>query len=134
MRWLEIEEGHHELSHEPDDNQAAQEKLVKINRWHCEQIAYLAHRLQSIPEPTGDGTMLDHTTIVWTNELGKREFSYVGKHSVRHGGRRTWIQTVVPWIAEAWPIIDSYVDCPCLCHHIPSFGNPEYCEQGPLIL
>jgi hypothetical protein len=24
-----------------------------------------------VPEPGGSGTMLDNTTIVWTNELGK---------------------------------------------------------------
>ena len=71
MRWLGIDEGHHGLSHEPDDNADAQEKLVKINTWFCEQLAYLAKKLDAIPEPGGDGTMLDHTTIVWTNELGK---------------------------------------------------------------
>jgi hypothetical protein len=135
MRWLEIEEGHHELSHEPDDNQAAQEKLVKINRWHCEQIAYLAHRLQSMPEPTGDGTMLDHTTIVWTNELGKGN-----SHTLEN----------IPFVMVGGGLgfqTGRAVDCGGVAHnrllmsiahafghHIPSFGNPEYCEQGPLIL
>lgn len=71
MRWLDIHEDHHHLSHEPDNNADAQEKLVKINIWLCEQLAYLAKKLGSIPEPGGQGTMLDHTTIVWTNELGK---------------------------------------------------------------
>ena len=71
MRWLDIEEGHHDLSHEPDSNTAAQEKLTKINRWYCEQLAYLVQRLHETPEPGGEGTLLDNTTIVWTNELGK---------------------------------------------------------------
>jgi hypothetical protein len=71
MRWLGIDEGHHGLSHEPDSNAAAQEKLVKINTWFCEQLAALAKKLDSIPEPGGSGTMLDNTTIIWTNELGK---------------------------------------------------------------
>src|SRR5690606_6328054 len=72
MRWLGIEEGHHGLSHEPDDNQDAHEKLKKINSWFAGELAYLAGRLASIPEPSGaGGSMLDHTQIVWVNELGK---------------------------------------------------------------
>ena len=71
MRWLDIHDDHHHLSHEPDSNADAQEKLVKINIWLCEQLAYLARKLDAIPEPGGHGTLLDNTTIVWTNELGK---------------------------------------------------------------
>ena len=71
MKWLDVNEGHHELSHEPDTNEKAQEKLVKINKWYCEQMAYLAKRLSETPEPGGSGSLLDNTLIVWTNELGK---------------------------------------------------------------
>jgi len=34
-------------------------------------FAYLARRLSETPEPTGEGSMLDHTLLVWTNELAK---------------------------------------------------------------
>jgi hypothetical protein len=71
MRWLGVEEGHHSLSHDPDDNKASYEKLRKINTWFCGEFAYLAKRLAETPEPAGDGTMLDNTLLVWTNELGK---------------------------------------------------------------
>ncbi|MBY0456267.1 MAG: DUF1552 domain-containing protein, partial [Gemmataceae bacterium] len=71
MKWLGIDEGHHDLSHEPDSNEKAQEKLVKINKWYCEQVAYLAKRLSETKEPGGNGSLLDNTLIVWTNELGK---------------------------------------------------------------
>jgi hypothetical protein len=71
MRWLGVEEGHHELSHDPDLKTESQEKLTKINVWYCEQLRYLADQLAATPEPGGEGTMLDHTTIIWTNELGK---------------------------------------------------------------
>jgi hypothetical protein len=71
MRWLGVEEGHHTLSHEPDDNKDAFAKLQKINSWFCGEFAYLAKRLSETPEPAGDGTMLDNTLLVWTNELGK---------------------------------------------------------------
>jgi len=71
MRWLGVEEGHHTLSHEPDDNKEAFAKLQKINSWFCGEFAYLAKRLSETPEPSGDGTMLENTLLVWTNELGK---------------------------------------------------------------
>ena len=70
MRWLGIDEGHHSLSHEPDGNKDAVDKLTRINAWYAEQVAALCAQLQSTPEPGGDGTMLDHTTVVWTNEMG----------------------------------------------------------------
>ncbi len=34
MHWLGVSEGHHELSHEPDSDTKAQEKLTKINKWY----------------------------------------------------------------------------------------------------
>lgn len=71
MRWLGIEEGHHSLSHDPDDNKDSYAKLMKINTWFAGEFAYLAKRLSETPEPTGDGSMLDNTLLVWTNELGK---------------------------------------------------------------
>ena len=71
MRWLGINEGHHSISHEPDNNEKAYEELIRINHWYAQQVAYLARRLRDTPEPDGDGNLLDHTTIVWTNELGK---------------------------------------------------------------
>ncbi len=51
MKWLGISESHHELSHEPDKNEEAYEKLIKINTWYAEQVALLAKRLSETPEP-----------------------------------------------------------------------------------
>ncbi|MDQ3036255.1 MAG: DUF1552 domain-containing protein, partial [Myxococcota bacterium] len=67
--WIGITQGHHDLSHEGDSNADAKAKLVQINRWYAEQLAYLLERLESIPE--GDGTMLDNTIVFWGNELSK---------------------------------------------------------------
>ncbi|MEM6787870.1 MAG: DUF1552 domain-containing protein [Myxococcota bacterium] len=67
--FLGFTDKHHELSHEPDSNGAAQNKLVQINRFFAGQLRYLMDRLAEVPE--GDGTMLDNTLIVWGNELGK---------------------------------------------------------------
>lgn len=71
MRWLDINEGHHGLSHEPDSNEDAYEKLIRINTWYAEQVAHMARRMKETPDPSGQGSLLDNTTIVWTNELGK---------------------------------------------------------------
>lgn len=72
MRWLDIQEGHHSLSHEPDSNDDAVDKLTRINSWFAGELAYLCKRLAETPEPGGvGGTMLDHTQVIWVNELGK---------------------------------------------------------------
>ncbi|MEP6651927.1 MAG: DUF1552 domain-containing protein [Myxococcales bacterium] len=65
--WLGITEAHHELSHRGDDDAAAVDKLTRINRWYATQLATLIAKLKAIPE--GAGTMLDHTLILWCNEL-----------------------------------------------------------------
>ena len=54
MRWLGVEEGHHSLSHEPDTNEVAYEKLKRINEWFAGELAYMVRRLAETPEPGGD--------------------------------------------------------------------------------
>lgn len=135
MRWLGIEEDHHGLSHEPDSNADAVEKLTKINIWYCEQIAHLAHRLAETPEPGGTGTMLDHTTIVWTNELGKGNSHTLDNIPfVVLGGGMGWSMgrslklggvshnRLLMSLAHGFG------------HRIATFGNPDHCNDGPLIL
>jgi hypothetical protein len=68
--WLGIQQGHHDLSHHGDSDVEANTKLMKINRWYAEQMAYLIGRLRAIPD--GDGrTLLDNTVVFWVNEQGK---------------------------------------------------------------
>ncbi|MDP6679764.1 MAG: DUF1552 domain-containing protein, partial [Verrucomicrobiota bacterium] len=71
MNWLDIKDTHHTLSHETDKNEEAVDKLTRINKWFAGELAYLAKRLAETPEPGNNGSLLDNTTIVWTNELGK---------------------------------------------------------------
>ena len=71
MNWLNINDGHHGLSHESDKNDDAVDKLTRINKWFAGELAYLPKRLAETPEPGANGSLLDNTTIVWTNELGK---------------------------------------------------------------
>jgi len=133
MKWLGIEEGHHSLSHEPDDNEEAYEKLIKINTWYCEQVAYLAKRLSEMPEPGRDGSMLDHTTIVWTNELGK------GNSHTRNnipfvlvGGGLGWKTGVAHDFGRVSHnrLLMSF--CSGMGFPVESFGNPDFCGGGEL--
>ena len=133
LRWLGIDEGHHELSHEPDSNKTAVEKLTKINRWYCEQLAYLAKRLRETPEPGGQGSLLDNTLIVWTNELGKGNshtldnipFVLVGGGLDFKMGRnvkynKTPHNRLLLSLAHGFG------------HRVKKFGNPDFCGDGPL--
>ena len=135
MRWLGIEQGHHELSHDPDLNEGSQEKLTKINTWFCEQMALLAKRLSATKEPGGDGSLLDNTLIVWTNELGKGNshtldnipFVLVGNAGDVKMGRSLKFEKAAHnrlWVAIA----------NAMGHDISTFGNPKLCEGGPLNL
>ncbi|MEM0895614.1 MAG: DUF1552 domain-containing protein [Verrucomicrobiota bacterium] len=143
MRWLDIDDSHHGLSHEKDANKAAQEKLVKINRWFAGEYAYLAKRLAETPEPGGNGSMLDHTTIVWTNELGKGNshtldnipFVLLGNGSGFKMGRslklaadekksNTNVAHNRLWMALAHS----------MGHDLKTFGKPDLCEGGALDL
>ncbi|HTG43046.1 MAG TPA: DUF1552 domain-containing protein [Verrucomicrobiae bacterium] len=135
MKWLGIEEGHHSLSHDPDLNEQSQEKLTKINIWFCEQLAYLCERLSSTPEPGGEGTLLDNTLIVWTNELGKGNshtldnipFVLLGGGAGFKMGRSLNFQKVPHnrlWLSVAQG----------MGHDLSTFGNPKHCSDGPLSL
>ena len=135
MRWLGIEEDHHGLSHEPDSNEVAVEKLTKINVWYCEQIAHLAQRLADAPEPGGTGSMLDHTTIVWTNELGKGNSHTLDNIPfVVLGGGLGWrmCRSLKLGGVSHNRLLMSLAHG--FGHHVTSFGNPDHCKDGPLIL
>ncbi|WP_083457183.1 DUF1552 domain-containing protein [Sandaracinus amylolyticus] len=70
--WAGVDEDFHEIAHGNAVN--AYDKLLAINRWHGEMVAHLCARLDAIPE--GDGTVLDHTIVFWTNELGLQPFGH----------------------------------------------------------
>ncbi len=133
MHWIGVDEGHHELSHLPDSDEKGKEKLVKINKWWCEQMAYLAKRLAETPEPGGPGNMLDNTTILWTNELGKGNshthddtpFVLVGNGLDFKMGRSLKYDRV----AHNRLLISLAHG---MGHRIDKFGNPDFCGQGPL--
>ena len=133
MNWLRVTEGHHELSHRPDTDRPAQEHLTNINKWYCEQLAYLARRLAETREPGGTGSLLDNTLIVWTNELGKGNshtldnipFVMVGGGLDFRMGRSLRYNRV-PHNRLLLSLAHG------MGHRIPRFGNPNFCGDGVL--
>lgn len=133
--WLGIPEGQHSLSHEPDSNAVAKDKLTRINQWYCSQLAYLAKRLAETPEPDGRGSLLDNTLLVWTNELGKGNthtlddipFVLVGGGAGFRMGRSLDLKHVAH---NRFLMSLSHA----FGHRIDHFGNPDYCAAGPLSL
>jgi hypothetical protein len=135
MRWLGIDDAHHTLSHKPNDEAPAQEKLTKIDTWFCQQVAYLAKRLAETPEPGGPGTLLDNTLVVWTNELGEGNthslnnipFVLLGRGLDFHMGRSLKLDNV-PHNRLLMAFAHGFG------HNITTFGNPNFCGAGPLSL
>ncbi len=65
--WLGITTGgHHLTSH--DTSQGAQDLLSGLYTYYAERFAHLLQQLDRLPE--GDGTMLDHTLVIWGTEVG----------------------------------------------------------------
>ncbi len=136
MRWLGIEEGHHSLSHDPDDNKESYAKLMKINTWFAGEFAHLAKRLSETPEPSGEGNMLDNTLLVWTNELGKGNnhtlddipYVMVGGGAGFKMGRSLKFDKAAHnrlWLSVAQGMGH---------HELKTFGKAELCEGGALVL
>jgi hypothetical protein len=133
MHWIGVQEGHHELSHLPDSDAKGQEKLIKINKWWCEQMAYLAKRLAETPEPGGQGSLLDNTLLLWTNELGKGNshtldnipYVLVGNGLDFKMGR----SVKYPRLPHNRLLLALAHG---MGHRIERFGNPDFCAQGPL--
>lgn len=135
MNWLDITDGHHGLSHEPDKNEEAQDKLVRINRWFAGELRYLVEKLAGTPEPGGEGSMLDNTLVVWTNELGKGNshtldnipFVLLGGGFGFQMGRSLKFEKVPHnrlHLALAHAV----------GHRLETFGKVSLCEGGPLDL
>jgi hypothetical protein len=65
-RELGISDAHHPITHHAGNPELI-EKVVRINTYHVDQLAYFLGRLKSTPD--GDGTLLDHSQIVYGSGL-----------------------------------------------------------------
>lgn len=60
--FLEVREGHHAASHNN-----LSESYERISRFHLRQLAYLAGKLDAMPE--GNGTVLDNSCLLWLSNM-----------------------------------------------------------------
>ena len=60
--FLEVREGHHSASHNNTSD-----GYERIARFHLSQLAYLATKLESMPE--GDGTVLDNSCLMFLSNM-----------------------------------------------------------------
>jgi hypothetical protein len=136
--WLGMDRGHHDMSHDGDDNTDTVNKLTQINVWYMQQLAYLMTAMSKIPE--GTGTMLDHTLIFCVNELSRGNVhSHPNMPFMLAGGT-----AAAPAPLKMGRFLQ-YPDSPTIKHNdlmvslinvfgVPdkTFGNPAYCS-GPLV-
>jgi len=60
--FLEVKQAHHGASHYNNNDE-----YERITRWHVSQFAYLASKLDSMPE--GEGTVLDNSCLMFISNL-----------------------------------------------------------------
>ena len=60
--FLDVREAHHPASH--NDQSAAYQR---VTHYYCSQLAYLASRLEAMPE--GNGTVLDNSCLLFTSSM-----------------------------------------------------------------
>jgi hypothetical protein len=72
--WLGISESlHDDLAHHVDEPDPAKRAMIRarlnlFHRWNASQVAYLLGALKAVSEASG--TLLDHSLVLWGNELG----------------------------------------------------------------
>jgi Protein of unknown function (DUF1552) len=76
--FLQVRDGHHGASHNDTS-----EGYERIARYHLSQLAYLAQRLEAMPE--GNGTVLDNSCLMFISNM----FS-----GSRHDNRKVPVVTV----------------------------------------
>ena len=136
MRWLGVTEGQHELSHRPGQRQVQSqvEKLTKINKpGTASNSPTSPSDWPRRPSRAGRGALLDNTTIVWTNELGKGNshtlddipFVLVGGGLDFKMGRSVKYKKL-PHNRLLLAMAHG------MGHPIEKFGNPDFCGGGVL--
>jgi hypothetical protein len=60
--FLDVRDAHHPASHSDTSD-----GYERVSRFYVSQLAHLASRLDAMPE--GNGTVLDHTCLLWLNNM-----------------------------------------------------------------
>ena len=131
--WLGVADGHHSLSHIDDSNAAGVQQFVACERWFAEQFLYLVQKLADTPEPGMQGSMLDHSAVLWAKEMGdSRQHTCKGVPFVIAGGAggRWTLGRKLTFMGESHGKLLVSV-CQAMGLDTTSFGNPMV-GTGPL--
>lgn len=85
----------HRLSHYSNEDDVAREFMLNLNRFHARNLRKLVDLLAATPDPTGPGSLLDDTIIVWGTALS-HGFSHSGRnapHVIIEGGADPYFRT-----------------------------------------
>jgi hypothetical protein len=132
-----MDRGHHDMSHDSDSVTDTVDKLTQINIWYSQQLFYLMDAMNKVQE--GNGTLLDHTLILWCNELSRGNVHWhPDMPFVLAGGAATAPKPLTMGRFVQYP------NSPTVKHNDllvslgnvfgiadTTFGNPAYCN-GPL--
>jgi len=69
----------------------AEQAMIDLDAWHAGHVAYLLQQLDSVVE--GDGTLLDHTVVVWVTELATPTHEHNDAHALLAGGCNGFFDT-----------------------------------------
>ncbi len=69
----------------------AEKAMIDLDVWHASHVAYLLQQLDSVVE--GDGTLLDHTVVVWLTELATGTHEHNDAHVLLAGGCNGFFDT-----------------------------------------
>ncbi|MEZ4318350.1 MAG: DUF1552 domain-containing protein [Myxococcota bacterium] len=96
-------DAHNDFAHSVYDDPTAALAMTDYQRFQAEEVAALVRALEAVPE--GDGTLMDHTLIVWGNELGDGWHGYQRYLPILIGGE--WFfrtGRVVHWPWDTVPV------------------------------
>ena len=123
--FLGISEQHHKLSHLKDEKSLA--KLIKINKWYSEQLAYFLGRLEATQEPNGK-TMLENSLVLVGNEIGEGNHTHKNIPFLLAGSLSSAIKQGELLDVGGRPHNDLLLS---ICHMFgikkKSFGAPSFC-------
>jgi hypothetical protein len=129
--WINSMSNGHDLSHAGPSNMAAAREFAARHTWHAEQLAVLLDRLAAIKE--GGGTALDHTVVLWCNELSTgNDHGHINMPFVLAGSAGGFFRTGRYVKCDHQPHNNLLVSlCNAFGLERTSFGDARFCT-GPL--
>ncbi len=111
--WIGVPEAHHQISHHQNDPHNIEQK-TKIDAYHMSLFARLVEKMRNTPD--GDGTLLDHSILVYGGGMGDGDkhtpmdlpVTIVGGGcgTLQKGGRHIRYQLHTPFMNAGLTLLD----------------------------